>query len=130
MRLSVLLIALALAPLCRAHVGSPDVFHEGSAGPYRLLVTIRPPQVVPGVAFGLVSISGVYAREAQLEPGVEPDFQQKCRGRRAMMIAGALVVGMIYLGKLWWDSDETTFQRFLYKPLYMTAAVEPGGRLA
>jgi hypothetical protein len=33
-----------------AHVGSPDVFYEGMAGPYRLLVTVRPPQVVPGVA--------------------------------------------------------------------------------
>ena len=34
----------------QAHVGSPDVFFKGSAGPYSLLVTIRPPQVVPGVA--------------------------------------------------------------------------------
>jgi hypothetical protein len=27
-----------------------DVFYEGDAGPYKLLVTIRPPQVIPGVA--------------------------------------------------------------------------------
>jgi hypothetical protein len=47
-RLTLALLAIA-APLL-AHVGSPDVFFEGSAGPYRLLVTIRPPQVVPGVA--------------------------------------------------------------------------------
>ena len=33
-----------------AHVGSPDVFYEGSAGPYRLFVTVRVPQVIPGVA--------------------------------------------------------------------------------
>ena len=33
-----------------AHVGSPDVFYEGQAGPYRLLVTIRTPAVIPGVA--------------------------------------------------------------------------------
>jgi hypothetical protein len=33
-----------------AHVGSPDIYAEGSAGPYRLLVTIRPPLVIPGVA--------------------------------------------------------------------------------
>lgn len=44
-----LLAALLAAPLF-AHVGSPDIFYEGAAGPYRLLVTIRPPQVVPGVA--------------------------------------------------------------------------------
>ena len=33
-----------------AHVGSPDIYADGSAGPYRLFVTIRPPQVIPGVA--------------------------------------------------------------------------------
>ncbi len=33
-----------------AHVGSPDVFYEGEAGPYHLLVTIRTPTVIPGVA--------------------------------------------------------------------------------
>jgi hypothetical protein len=43
---ALLLSATALS----AHVGSPDVFFEGSAGPYHLLVTVRPPQVVPGVA--------------------------------------------------------------------------------
>jgi hypothetical protein len=45
-----LLLALASALPVAAHVGSPDVFYEGQAGPYRLLVTIRPPQVIPGVA--------------------------------------------------------------------------------
>ena len=43
------LLLAAAAPLA-AHVGSPDVFFDGQAGPYQLLVTIRPPQVVPGVA--------------------------------------------------------------------------------
>jgi hypothetical protein len=33
-----------------AHVGSPDVYAEGQAGPYRLSVVIRPPLVIPGVA--------------------------------------------------------------------------------
>ena len=33
-----------------AHVGSPDVFFEGSAGPYRILATVRLPLVIPGVA--------------------------------------------------------------------------------
>jgi hypothetical protein len=33
-----------------AHVGSPDAVQDGQAGPYHLLVTIRPPDVVPGVA--------------------------------------------------------------------------------
>ena len=33
-----------------AHVGSPDVYAEGSAGPYKLFVVVRPPLVIPGVA--------------------------------------------------------------------------------
>jgi hypothetical protein len=49
MRFLLVLFLAAAAPLY-SHVGSPDVFYEGMAGPYRLLVTIRPPQVVPGVA--------------------------------------------------------------------------------
>jgi len=43
--------AVLLGPVStRAHVGSPDIYAEGNAGPYRLLVTIRPPLVIPGVA--------------------------------------------------------------------------------
>jgi hypothetical protein len=41
---------LVLAAAALAHVGSPDVFFQGDAGPYPLLVTIRPPDVIPGVA--------------------------------------------------------------------------------
>jgi hypothetical protein len=33
-----------------AHVGSPNVYFEGDAGPYRLYVTVRVPQVIPGIA--------------------------------------------------------------------------------
>ena len=33
-----------------AHVGSPDVYAEGQAGPYKLNVVVRPPVVIPGVA--------------------------------------------------------------------------------
>jgi hypothetical protein len=42
----VLLAALSV----RAHVGSADVFFDGDAGPYHLYVTVRVPQVIPGIA--------------------------------------------------------------------------------
>ncbi len=48
--LFILLSALLLTPIAHAHVGSPDVYAEGSAGPYKLSVVIRPPFVIPGVA--------------------------------------------------------------------------------
>ena len=48
--LLLLLAVLALAGPAQAHVGSKDVFEQVAAGPYPLFVTIRPPNVVPGVA--------------------------------------------------------------------------------
>jgi hypothetical protein len=45
-----LVLALGVATPAHAHVGSPDVFFEGAAGPHRLMVTVRPPDAVPGVA--------------------------------------------------------------------------------
>jgi hypothetical protein len=44
------IVLLSMASTAWAHIGSPDVFFEGSAGPYPLFVTIRPPSVIPGVA--------------------------------------------------------------------------------
>jgi len=43
------LLLCAALTVC-AHVGSPDVYFEGEAGPYHLFVTVRVPQVIPGVA--------------------------------------------------------------------------------
>ncbi len=46
-----ILVALMLAAVSlSAHVGSADVFFEGDAGPYHLYVTVRVPQVIPGIA--------------------------------------------------------------------------------
>jgi hypothetical protein len=44
------LVMLLFALPADAHVGSPDVFYEGDAGPYRLFVTVRTPPVIPGIA--------------------------------------------------------------------------------
>ncbi|PYO37340.1 MAG: hypothetical protein DMD74_01215 [Gemmatimonadetes bacterium] len=45
------LAALAAVVLvASAHIGSPDTYFEGSAGPYRLRVIVRSPGVVPGLA--------------------------------------------------------------------------------
>lgn len=50
-RCLLLFAVLALPFTCLyAHVGSPDVAVEGMAGPYHLLVSIKPPDVIPGTA--------------------------------------------------------------------------------
>ena len=48
--IAALALALAAAHSLSAHVGSPDVYYEGDAGPYHLFVTVRVPQVIPGLA--------------------------------------------------------------------------------
>src|SRR5688572_12143882 len=41
-----------------AHVGSPDVWYSGNAGPYAVRVQVRPPQVVPGLADVIIRVRG------------------------------------------------------------------------
>jgi len=50
MKRVIVVLALLFAFRADAHVGSPDVFFEGDAGPYKLFVTVRTPQVIPGIA--------------------------------------------------------------------------------
>jgi hypothetical protein len=81
--------ALFIACVCLgapalAHVGSPDVFYEGDAGPYHLLITVRPPGMIPGVAqveirsttapMSAVQVVPVYltAKDAGLPPTPDP----------------------------------------------------------
>jgi len=42
-------VLLLIAPAW-AHVGNPDVYFQGAAGPYHLIITIRTPQMIPGTA--------------------------------------------------------------------------------
>ncbi|MGH7678021.1 MAG: hypothetical protein ACRENU_06110, partial [Gemmatimonadaceae bacterium] len=44
------LVSAVIAVVVSGHVGSPDVFFNGRAGPYDIRVVVRPPQVVPGIA--------------------------------------------------------------------------------
>jgi hypothetical protein len=62
------LIVTIFAGGLSAHVGSPDVFFQGKAGPYPILVAIRPPEVIPGVARIEVRATSPDVREIQLTP--------------------------------------------------------------
>jgi hypothetical protein len=42
-------VLLLIAPAW-AHVGNPDIYFQGAAGPYHLIITIRTPQMIPGTA--------------------------------------------------------------------------------
>jgi hypothetical protein len=55
------LALLMLAALSMAHVGSPDTFFGGKAGPYDVRVSVRLPGVIPGRAQVTVRVAGVTA---------------------------------------------------------------------
>jgi hypothetical protein len=47
---AILITVLLLIAPAWAHVGNPDVYFQGAAGPYHLIITIRTPQMIPGTA--------------------------------------------------------------------------------
>jgi hypothetical protein len=105
----ILLLVIAITMFgsvpARAHVGSPDIYADGSAGPYRLFVTVRPPLVIPGVAeievraeatgAGAPGISGIeiapipLTGEASLHPPVADAMKQSPQDKQ------------FYTGTLW-----------------------------
>jgi hypothetical protein len=62
------LLVMITAPAAHAHLGSKDVFEQVAAGPYKLFVTVRPPNVIPGVATVEVRVSGAAATQVQVTP--------------------------------------------------------------
>jgi hypothetical protein len=83
------ILAVALCWLiASAHIGSPDVWFDGPAGPYSVRVLIRPPRVVPGLADIVIRVRGgaerVQVVPARWDTGAEgappPDAATRVRG--------------------------------------------------
>ncbi len=69
MKRFLLFAALLLSTVAAwAHVGSKDVFQTISAGPYVLYVTVRPPNVIPGVAAVEIRSTGTHVRGIEITP--------------------------------------------------------------
>src|SRR5215469_6257325 len=67
-RLISLASAVSIAAACFAHVGSPNVYFQGEAGPYHLVVMVRTPQMIPGIAEVEVRADKPGMREIKLTP--------------------------------------------------------------
>ncbi len=67
-QIALAVLLLLLPRLAHAHVGNKDVFEEVHAGPYTLNVTVRPPNVIPGVATIEVRSSGPEVRTIAITP--------------------------------------------------------------
>lgn len=73
----ILLLFIWLLPfIVYAHVGSNEVLLQGNAGPYKLLVSIKPPGVIPGLAKVMLylqeaGITSITARAVYFRTGTE-----------------------------------------------------------
>ena len=63
-----LVLAILIAGPLAAHIGSPDVFFQGDAGPYHLVVSIRTPQMIPGVAEIQIRSSAPGVKQVKIVP--------------------------------------------------------------
>jgi hypothetical protein len=89
MRFALPLLFWIFAGAASAHIGSPDVYFEGNAGPYPIRVMVRPPGVVPGLAeinvrildgaAERVSVLPVYFRAGR-KGAPPPDIAERVRG--------------------------------------------------
>jgi hypothetical protein len=92
-------LVLAAAP-ARAHVGSPNVFFDGAAGPYPVRVVVRPPAVIPGLAEITVrlrdgrKVGGVTVQPVQYRAG----FKGAPPAEAAVPVPGAADT---WSGQLW-----------------------------
>ena len=104
-------VMLLCVSFAHAHVGSPDVYAEGTAGPYHLFVVIRPPLVIPGVAdvevraesktVDRITITPIpLTGEASKHPPVPDAMQQPSSD------------GQFYVGHLWMMSPGSWQIRF------------------
>jgi hypothetical protein len=66
--LAVILFALLFVTPAQAHVGNKDVYQQITAGPYKLFITIRTPNVIPGVAIIEVRSTGAPISSLTITP--------------------------------------------------------------
>lgn len=86
-RLARTLMLGCIALLCSAHIGSPDAWFDGAAGPYHVLVHVKAPAVVPGIAEinvkvdeAVDTISAFVNKYDAIEGGPPPDVAMPVDG--------------------------------------------------
>lgn len=57
----------AMLVVCSAHVGSPDAWYEGAAGPYHVVIQVATPGVVPGIANVFARVTGAGVQQVTVQ---------------------------------------------------------------
>lgn len=100
LQLGFALLLVLLPAAAHAHVGNKDVFEEVHAGPYTLSVTVRPPNVIPGVAAVEVRSSGPEVRTIAITP-VPMTGEASKHPPTADPMARSLADPAFFTGSLW-----------------------------
>src|SRR6202162_1012021 len=78
----------------------------------------------------IVSILGAARREGTLEPGQAPESNQKRRGRFVMVGTAIIVLGILFFGNMWWNSEaRAKALQMIYKAPPLKVSLRPGGKL-
>jgi len=76
------------------------------------------------LVLSLVSIFGAASRESQLEAGASPPPEKRRRARFVMAATIVVVLGILFLGNLWWDAEANArVTGMIYKAPPMKAAL-------
>ena len=78
---------------------------------------------------GMVSIAGAAVRDAKLAPGEQPSMTAQKKGRLAMCVAGVVLLGVLWAGNVWWNSEARNYGRTVYRPTQMHASLDRNGTL-
>jgi len=79
------------------------------------------------LTIGALTIVGAATRDSVLDPGVEPDPARRRRARVAMG-GGAVVLALaLWGGRAWWNSEDASYSRNMFRPLHAAARIEGGG---
>jgi hypothetical protein len=81
------------------------------------------------LVLGLVAISGAAVRDAPLDPGATAAAPRIRRSRMVMAGVFVLLIGVIWLGNLWWNNEAGSYSRIIYKPLQMQAGLQDSDTL-
>src|SRR5260370_25278318 len=83
------------------------------------------------LAVGIIFIAGAAVREGNLRTGETPAPGRVRRARVVMAIAAIVVAGILYLGRAWWNSDASNYQRGVnfFKPPAAETKLENGNQL-
>jgi hypothetical protein len=78
----------------------------------------------------IVSILGAARREGTLEPGQAPEPNQNRRGRFVMLGTAIVVLGILFFGNMWWNSEARgRTLEMVYKAPPLNVSLQPSGKL-